>query len=139
MPPSKTQDLEFGLKSEENTKSVLEQFLGCELKKTGTYAAMDFVNEPKTIYVELKTRRVNHDQYPTALIGKNKVDFCKISNSTCYFVYVYMDGIYYIKYDKKLFDSFELRDYERGQRQGGIQPKQLFYFIPHIQLTLLSK
>jgi hypothetical protein len=99
---------------------------------------MDYINDNKTIYIEMKTRRVNHDQYPTALIGKNKVDFCQKSSATCYFVYVYMDGMFYIKYDKALFDTFECRDYERGYRTGGIQPRQLFYFIPHTKLQSLE-
>ena len=136
MPPSKSQDLMFGLKSEENIKSTLEQFFGCGLKKTDKYASMDFVNEPKTIYIELKTRRIRHNQYPTALIGKNKVDFCEKSNAKCYFVYVYVDGVFYIEYKKELFDTFECSPYQRGMREGGIQPLQDYIFIPHEQLTL---
>lgn len=137
--PSKSQDLAFGLKSEEKNKASLERFFGCGLRKTGKYDAMDFIDETQTIYIELKTRRVEKDKYPTALIGKNKVDFCERSNATCYFVYVYLGGIYYIKYDKDLFATFECADFERGQRDGGIQPKQLFYYIPHEQLTLLPE
>jgi hypothetical protein len=135
MPPTKTQDLSFGLESEARNKSLVEIFFGCPLRKTGTFDAMDMTNEANTIYVEMKTRRVNHDRYPTALIGKNKIDFCEKSGANCYIVYVYLDGIFYIQYDKKLFDTFDCEMYERGQREGGIQPKQLFYFIPHTHLT----
>jgi hypothetical protein len=136
--PTKSEDLNFGLKSEEKNKATLEAFFGKGLKKTGTYDPMDYTDEAQTIFIEMKTRRVNHNQYATALIGKNKVDFCETSNATCYFVYVYLDGLFYVKYDKALFDTFECADYERGWREGGIQPKQLFYFIPHQHLTALS-
>lgn len=132
---TKSQDIAFGLNSENNYKNRLETFFGCGLKKTGTYDAMDYTNESQTIFIEMKTRRVTHNQYPTALIGKNKVDFCKASNAECYFVYVYLDGVFYIKYDPELFATFECADYQRGWREGGIQPRQLFYFIPHEHLT----
>jgi hypothetical protein len=138
MPPTKTEDLNFGLKSEEKNKATLEDFFRVGLKKTGTYDPMDYVDEAKTIFIEMKTRRINHNQYPTALIGKNKVDFCKTSNATCYFVYVYLDGMFYVKYDDNLFNTFECADFERGWREGGIQPKQLFYYIPHEHLTPLA-
>jgi hypothetical protein len=138
MMRTKTADLAFGLQSEHNNKATLEGFFGCGLKKTGQYDPMDYTDEAQTIFIEMKTRRIPHDQYPTALIGKNKVDFCEKSAASCYFVYVYSDGMFYCKYDKALFDTFECADYERGWREGGIQPKQLFYFIPHQHLTSLK-
>jgi len=100
---TKTEDLNFGLKSEEKNKATLEHFFGMGLKKTGTYDLMDYTDETQTIFIEMKSRRINHNQFPTALIGKNKVDFCKTSKATCYFVYVYLDGMFYIKYDPELF------------------------------------
>ena len=133
--PSKAQDLSFGLSSEQKHKKTLETFFGCGLTKTSNYALMDFTNEAKTIYLEMKTRRIPHNLYPTALIGKNKVDFCKNSKADCYFVFVYTDGLYYIKYDPTLFDTFVCEDFERGMREGGIQPKQLYYYIPHTALS----
>jgi hypothetical protein len=135
---SKTEDMNFGLKSEENNKATLETFFRCGLKKTGKYDPMDYVDEGQTIFIEMKTRRINHNQYPTALIGKNKVDFCKTTNATCYFVYVYLDGMFYVKYDPELFDSFDCHDYQRGWREGGIAPVSPYVFIPHENLTLLT-
>jgi hypothetical protein len=134
---SKNEDLEFGLRSEEKNKASLESFFGMGLKKTGKFDPMDYTNETQTIFIEMKTRRIKHNQYPTALIGKNKVDFCKSSDATCYFVYVYLDGMFYVKYDQELFATFECADFERGWREGGIQPKQLFYYIPHEHLAPL--
>jgi hypothetical protein len=135
--PTKNEDLLFGLQSEEKHKATLEQFFGCGLRKTGTYDPMDYTDEAQTIFIEMKTRRIKHDLYPTALIGKNKVDFCKTSNATCYFVYVYLDGLFYVKYDPALFETFECADFERGWREGGIQPRQLYYYIPHQHLNHL--
>jgi hypothetical protein len=135
---SKNDDLKFGLSSEQKNKATLEAFFGCGLKKTGTYDPMDWVDEANTIFIEMKTRRIKHDAYPTTLIGKNKADFCETSNATCYFVFVYVDGMYYIKYDKELFATFDCADYQRGWREGGIPSPQLYYFIPIECLKPLS-
>jgi hypothetical protein len=135
---TKTEDMDFGLKSEEKNKATLEHFFGMGLKKTGTYDPMDYTDDAQTIFIEMKTRRINHNQYPTALIGKNKVDFCNTSNATCYFVYVYLDGMFYVKYDKALFDTFVCDDYQRGWREGGIAPVSPYIFIPHEHLTILK-
>jgi hypothetical protein len=135
---SKNADLKLGLDSEMKNKTTLETFFGCGLKKTGKYDAMDWVDEANTVFIEMKTRRINHNAYPTALIGKNKVDFCEKSKATCYFVYVYLDGMFYIKYNKELFDTFECSDFQRGWREGGIPPTQLYYFIPYGHLSPIS-
>ena len=136
--PSKTEDLAFGLGSEQRHKAALEAFFATELVKTSTYHPMDWMNGDQTVFLEMKTRRINHDDYLTALIGKNKVDFCQKSNVDCYFVYVYLDGLFYIKYDRAMFNTFMCKDFVRGARQGGIQPEQLFYHIPHRFLTRIS-
>jgi hypothetical protein len=60
--------------------------------------------------VELKSRRISHNQFPTAIVGTNKIDYCTNPNIVYYFVWVYKDGIFYLKYDKKLFDTFEKDD-----------------------------
>lgn len=136
--PSKTADLAFGLGSEEKNKKTLETFFRCGLKKTGQYDVMDWSDEAETIFIEMKTRRVKHNQYPTALIGKNKVEFCEKSNAICYFVYVYLDGMFYVKYDKALFDTFVCEDYQRGWREGGIAPVSPYVFIPYEHLIRLE-
>jgi hypothetical protein len=138
MPPTKSEDLAFGLASESRNRATIEAFLNVTLHKTGTYDAMDMCDDDKTIFVEMKTRRIRHNDYPTALIGKNKIDFCESSGADCYIIYVYTDGIFYIKYNRELFGGFRCDPYERGQRAGGIQPRQLFYFIPHGNLTPLT-
>jgi hypothetical protein len=125
----------FGLNSEQSHKKTLEAFFKKELNKTSQYHPMDYCDTAQTLFLEMKSRRIDHDDYPTALIGKNKVDFCEKSNADCYFVYVYQDGIFHIKYDKDLFNTFRCADFVRGERQGGIQPQQLFYYIPHRHLS----
>jgi hypothetical protein len=107
---SKASDLSFGIISEKKNAQILSEFFETELiKDPKTFSTIDYSNKSKSIYVELKTRRINHNQYPTAIIGLNKVQFCKDDTKKYFFVYSYLDGIFYIKYDKDLFKDFSIQ------------------------------
>ena len=136
---SKVEDIKNGLKNEANCKPIFESYFKEKLTKhPNPYSAMDFFNEPKTFWLEVKERNVRHDQFPTAIISKHKVDFCREnSNSTHYFAWKYLDGIYYIKFDPIVWDTFECRDYKRFNRIDDNQKETLHYFIPHQLLTKL--
>ena len=110
---------------------TLDSFLGCRLHRTEPYHAMDFANSSKTVYVELKTRRIKHDTYPTALIGWNKVQFCSDPTKEYYFVYRYTDGLFYIKYSKEEFGTFETEwEYYRGDRPDCMNASSSVVHIP---------
>jgi len=133
---TRANDLLFGRGSEWNNKGVLEKHLGITLSPMGTYDVFDFVNGNNTVYVELKTRRIPHDRYDTAIIGANKVDWCDDPTKTYWFAYCYTDGIYIIKYDKKVFDTFERKnDFQRGVRSDCPNPLQKIVLIPVSALT----
>lgn len=93
---------------------------------------MDYTNLGRTIYVELKTRRIKHDQYPTAIIGLNKLKWCQRDpTKEYYFVFCYTDGLYYIKYDDTVFNEFERNlEYYRGERDDCINTAQSIVYIP---------
>lgn len=128
--PSKNEDLAFGLNSEKIHKQRMETFFACELVKTGDYDKMDFTNEAKTIYIEMKTRRCSHTYYDTTMVGKNKVDFCATSNAECYFVFVFTDGIFYTKYTKTVFDGYETKPFLVGKREGCRNVIAPYVYIP---------
>lgn len=135
--PLRRDDLTFGFASEETNLNTLQTFFGTPLKRQGGYSTMDYTNEGNTVYVELKTRRVPSSKYPTAIVGCNKVDYCKDANKTYYFVFCYEDGLHYIKYEKELFDTFERdNNYFRGARADCYNPRQS---IIHIPISKLSK
>jgi hypothetical protein len=131
---SKAEDVAMGLDSESRNFLTLQKYLSTTLQHNGTYAVMDFSNPTKTVYVELKTRRIRHNQYPTALIGKNKIDFCNDPTKSYYFVYSYIDGLYSIKYNKVLFDSFQTSAYTRNDRPDAPAVENVVVYIPHEHL-----
>jgi hypothetical protein len=124
-------DLAFGLKNEDAIKSQIEMIAGTPLIKQGGFSTMDYTNDSKTVYVELKTRRIKHDDYLTALIGVNKVEFCSDPTKNYYFVFCYSDGIYYIKYNAEIFATFERSDhYYRGARSDCMNSVQSVFYVP---------
>jgi hypothetical protein len=131
-------DLQFGDESERANLSRLSAFVNAPLQKTTAFHPMDYTNEGNTLYLELKTRRIRHNQYPTALIGKNKVDFCSDPSKTYYFCFCYNDGLYFIKYDPEVFKTFRVEeDYTRTPRYGCVNRSQTLVHIPHEFLTPL--
>ena len=133
--PTQAADLAFGTSNETNVLETLQTFFQQTLQRQGGYSVMDYTNPTRTLFVELKTRRIRHNQYPTAIIGRNKVQFCNDPNKEYYFVFCYTDGLYYIKYEKDLFDSFEVSDYTRGERTDCENRVQEVVYIPHEHLT----
>lgn len=132
-------DLAFGTKNELTVWTQIEDALGTKLSRLGGYSPIDYTNETRTVWAELKTRRVKHDSYATALIGKNKVDFCNKPNTAYYFVYSYLDGLWAIKYDKELFDTFRIEnEYQRGHRPDANNSPSAVVHIPIEHLRSLK-
>lgn len=106
------EDYSFGLKNERELKNKIEEILKCKLVETSRYNSFDFVNALLKLYIELKSRRISKEQYSTTFVNYRKIE--KInkmdSNNNFYFFFNYTNGLYYIKYDKELFDSFEKKD-----------------------------
>ena len=89
----------------------------------------------QTMFIELKSRRIPHNLYPTTIIGANKVATAEANPDRSYwFCYKYIDGIWGIKYDKALFATFERSDFSRGERSDYHNIPQECYFIPREHL-----
>jgi len=136
--PLQSEDLKFGELNEKNSVSYLNDYLKTTLiKHQNNYSIIDFFNEDKSIYVELKSRRINHNKYPTAIIGLNKIRYLKKLNCEAYIAYKYDDGLFIIKYDKDTFKNFEIkRDFKTAFRADvGYDEKSDVILIPYQSLT----
>jgi hypothetical protein len=130
-------DYSFGLKNEHRANPKLNKFFKTDLIYRGGYAPFDYDNG-STLYIELKSRRIPHDKYPTAIIGANKVEIAsKNLDREYWFVYQYEDGLYGLKYEKEKFDTYEHSDYTRGERSDYNNKSQHCYFIPSSALLPL--
>jgi len=128
----------FGEKNELSVMGVIEKLTGEKMVRQGGFNIMDFRNENHTIYAELKSRTIPSTKFDTAIVGKNKVEFCNDPTKTYYFVFCYTDGLFYIKYDKDLFNTFQERDdYYRTERADCVNKAQRVILIPRGLLTKL--
>jgi len=100
------EDLEYGESREVVIHKSLEQFFNCSLTNTketyGKYCAFDFEDKDRNIRIELKSRRITKNRYPTSVIGFNKIQKAKNYSGQYLFVFEYLDGLYYVEYSPKL-------------------------------------
>ena len=136
---SKKEDINFGLTNEQKVIPSIESFLKTELKKDpNPYSIYDWWNETKTVFVELKSRRNTHNQYDTTIIGENKIKMCINPDVNYYFVFLFTDGLYYIKYDKEIFKNFTIEKDLRIKYRYDVGQVE-FKKVVHIPYKLLNK
>jgi hypothetical protein len=81
---------------------------------------------------ELKTRTNTKDKYPTTLIGVNKIQ----NEKKTILIFKYTDCLCYIKYKKELFDTFEIKKFDRNVKSSN---KKDYIFIPIEHLKIIEK
>lgn len=91
-------DVKDGLNAEIECKERLENIFG-KLESSDRYCFYDFSNDEYLI--ELKSRKCNHDTYPTAMINHPKIIKWKTNYPNKKFIsaFLYKDGLYYWEYN----------------------------------------
>ena len=129
------EDYETGIASEETIKPILEHFLNQSLIKTPTHFPMDYAS--KTAFIEIKTRTYSSTFFETTLLPYSKIQFAKATKRNIFFVFVFTDGIYYIKYDNR-FDTFDTQIFQRPSRQDHTDRPQRYILIPTSSLLKME-
>jgi len=133
-------DIEDGNKAEKDCHLRLETKFG-ELKKTDRYCYFDYENDKYII--ELKSRNINHDAYPTAMINLPKIEkWMKHDRNRKFIIaFQYKDGLYYWDYD---CDEVESKGTTGRNDRGCIETYEMVYFkhelltfIPHPKSPIL--
>jgi len=130
------QDYKIGISSELTNKPIFENHFKESFNKLSQSHIMDFESDNK--YLEIKTRTNNYNRYPTTMIPYNKIEFAKKSNKEVYFIFVFTDSIYYIKYDNN-FDNFEKKLYKRDDRIDYTDKEKDYIYIPITFLSPINK
>ena len=97
--PVKINDLSFGLKKEISEIERIRNRFSNTLKPTNNFFVFDYVSNE--CYVELKSRRNKLNTYPDTMVGKNKIDYAETADRPVYFVFSFINGLYYWKYNKE--------------------------------------
>lgn len=105
----KKADILFGEGKEVDIKEQLETFFKCNLTHSkenyGKYCPFDYEDREKKIRIEIKSRRIKHNQYSTLVIGQNKIMEAKKyeeEGGEHYLCFNCVDGIYYTRYEERL-------------------------------------
>lgn len=124
-----TIDYNFGKNEEVKVLSKIREHFGDENIKEciDQYSKFDFISD--NYLYELKSRRNKYDQYPTTLIAIDKI----IKDKNMIFLFNFTDGLFYIKYDKELFDKYQKKYFRRTDR--GFDISKIYIFIPIEDLT----
>ena len=91
-------DRQMGTTNEITQKPAIETITGKLIQSERRYDSYDYKNNK--CFVELKTRNVNHNTYPTTMITASKLDFIKrYPKMDYYWFFSFKDGLYFHKYD----------------------------------------
>jgi hypothetical protein len=90
-------------------------------KAINNYSNYDFYDS-KYKY-ELKSRRCDHDKYPTTLIPEMKC------HKRTYLLFLFNDGLYYIRFRKNQFEKYEKKMFVKD-REDKKDVCKYYYYIP---------
>lgn len=127
------QDIIYGELEEDRLMDILNEKWNTNLRRVGSSSILDFITGNNEYYVEIKSRRNKHNQYPTTMIGYNKIAYIKKHNLNCVFVFAFTDGDYYYTYNDN--DNFTIAT--GGREDRGKQEFNKYYYIPIEKLNKL--
>tara|TARA_S200002703_G_scaffold121986_1_gene107878 strand:+ start:1390 stop:1893 length:504 start_codon:yes stop_codon:yes gene_type:complete len=132
--PNKIRDLSFGYTSEENLLPLFRRVYGDKIvKSSDRFSFFDYSDDDSLI--ELKTRRINHDRFPTALCNLEKVKKLAADPRQAYLVFSYLDGVFQvpIKENWKYWTTRTNTRCDRGRNESAV-----VCLIPHTQMERLT-
>jgi hypothetical protein len=121
-------DLKFGFAQESQVIDKLSNYFNETCEPTSRYCKWDAIS-PSAKY-EIKSRRNKHDTYPTTIIPVDKTDV----EGKLYFVFHFIDGLYFIEYNKETFSNYEIQEIG-AVRGGGLYTLKPHYLIDVADLT----
>lgn len=131
--------MSFGKAGELVAHPLLEKFFNTKLiHNPNPRAPFDFENDE--IAIEQKTRRCKKDSYGDTMLQYNKIDNCYLSTyiqKERWFVFLYEDGLYGIKYDEEAFSKYRREFSKICDRSDKEEKKELRIFIDTKYLILI--
>lgn len=101
-------NLKEGDLGENSVLPVLEKYFDIRLTKTSKNFVFDFRDNYGTYY-EVKSRNNNYNKYPTTMVGYNKIEYANKLDKPVYFIFNFLDGIYYYEYEIHKLDELEIK------------------------------
>jgi hypothetical protein len=124
------EDYELGIKSEDVVLEKIKNYFSDDTIKKSESRVSRYDYKSETSLYELKTRTNACKKFPTTLLPKNKV-----FGDNHIFLFQFTDGLYFLRYSRELFDTFECKPFRRIQRADYNDKEALYYYIPVDSLT----
>lgn len=129
------EDLAFGLGKEKLVLPIITKFFKDDIKFT-QYKFSTFDFQGKKYKYELKSRTNNYAEFKETLLPESKI----INNKgkPIKYLFCFMDGLYYIKYNEKKFSKYEKNLFCRNKRDDYNDKPALYYYIPITDLKKIN-
>jgi vesicle coat complex subunit len=129
---------EYGKQNEDNVLPLIKEHFNSDSIEPTTekYDRFDYIDNKNKIYYELYTRTNSYNTYPTTLLYSKKI--IKDTNYKQIFLYNFTDGLYYIEYNKQIFNKFE-KTLIKQNRTDMKDPVKNIILVPINLLNLIKK
>jgi hypothetical protein len=131
MPSFYPKDYASGIIEQKNLLPKLKEYFKKDIVEIDNKLS-PFDYECSKYYYELKTRTNTLNKYPTTMIGRNKIGGSKKTK----LIFKFTDCLTYIKYNKELFDTFEIKNFDRNSKEPN---KKDYIYIPIEHLIIIEK
>lgn len=129
MKRSFKEDYARGTMNEKRCIEFLNYYFDEEFEKLHPMHPFDFVS--KNRYVEVKSRTCLKEQYPTTMIGYDKVQAAKKCDKPVHFAFLFRDSsLWEIEFKPDLFETFEYKLFQRDDRIDHIDVCKQYCYIP---------
>jgi len=130
MPSFYPIDNKRGLIEQSRLLPIIQKYFNKDIKEI-EYKLSPFDYECDTHFYELKTRTNTLNKYPTTMIGINKIE----AKKDIILIFKYTDCLTYINYNKELFDTFEIKPFDRNVKEKN---KKDYIYIPVQYLKIIE-
>ena len=120
----------FGTKKEIIILPILKAHFNTDIQMNPPNSKYDY--QDANYNYELKSRTCKSTTYTTTMINSNKC----ISDKPIRLVFNFVDAVYYIEYNKRLFDTYQKDLFSRADI---VEDLRFHYYIPIEHLTLIEK
>jgi hypothetical protein len=96
----------MGGRNENKLYPLIKELYGGDLVKIeGRFAPFDY--ESPSHKIELKSRDLKYNKYPTTMVGYNKIELAKLESPTkkVVFLFAFLDGLYEWEYNDENFEA----------------------------------
>ena len=130
---NKKRDLKFGYKSECELLPLFKKKYGDNIKKsTDKYSFFDFYDDNSLL--ELKTRRITHNQYSTAICNLSKIEKLFNDKRKAFLIFSYLDGVFEISITENYKDW---KTSTQTRRDRGRVESSVVCLIPYSEMKKL--